>query len=596
MRKVELQNNESLSYIIEGIWNNIGPRRRYQSLILLFLMILGGIAELLSVSALLPFLTVIAEPGKIYSFSFLAKLLNQLNINSDEKLLTFVLIIFCLFVVFSATLRGLNIFIGTRLIAKISHELSCDVFKRSIYKSYEQHLKSNSSQLITSFTNYILCCVEILYAFLQILTAFTIGTSIIFLLFFIDWKIAISLFLLFGLIYLRLSLFVKSKLTKLSKVIAVQSQRQVSVLQESFSGIRDIILNLRQPYYLNLYKQIDWPIRDGAAKSQIYAVFPKYCIESLSLILIAFLAFFISISETNKIGVIPLVGTFALSAQKIIPSMQQIYASWVGMKQWSSGAGQIIKILDEKFDTPKINYKLKKYNFKNSIEFKNVDFAYSERTPHILKNFNLQIKKGQHIGIIGSTGSGKTTFIDILMGILPPNKGYVLIDGKRIYNSSEKDFLNSWRLNISHVPQNIYLIDGSIADNIAFGIKQKDIDFRKVKKAANSAKISDFIDSTEEGYSTYVGERGIQLSGGQCQRIAIARALYKGSDVLILDEATSALDNKTEKELMLEINKLSRRYTIISVAHRYSTIKNFDRVIKLENGKVIFDGLPNQIE
>lgn len=594
MKKIELENNENLGYIIEAIWRNIGPKRRNQSLILLLFMIISGIAELLSVGALLPFLTVVAEPEKIYNFSILNNFFNNFNISSEEELLTFVLVIFCSFVFFSAIIRILNFWIGTKLIARISHELSCNVFKRSIYTSYKAHLKANSSESITSITNYILCCVEILYAFLQIITSFIIGTSIIFLLFFIDWKIAISSFLLFGLIYLRFSLFVKNKLSELSKVIAIHSQRQVSIIQESFSGIRDIILNLRQPYYFNLYKEIDWPIREGAAKSQIYAVFPKYCIESLSLVLIAILAFFISISESNKIGVIPLVGTFALSAQKIIPSMQQIYAAWVGIKQWSAGAAQIMTILDKPFAKPKISLKINRYELQNFIYFKNISFAYSERSQYILKNINLKIKKGEHIGIVGLTGSGKTTLIDILMGILSPNKGDVFVDGKSIYRNSENDFLNRWKLNISHVPQNIYLLDGSISENIAFGIKFNEIEMEEVEKAANHAKISEFIKSTENGYSTYVGERGIQLSGGQCQRIAIARALFKGSKVLIFDEATSALDSKTEKELMQEINKLSGKYTIISVAHRYSTISNCDRIIKLEGGKIVFDGPPKE--
>ena len=223
----------------------------------------------------------------------------------------------------------------------------------------------------------------------------------------------------------------------------------------------------------------------------------------------------------------------------------------------------------------------------NNIKFENVYYAYSSETPTVLNGLSFEIKKGERLGFIGTTGSGKSTTIDLLMGLLEPNSGKVLVDDIDINSKQDPENLLAWRAAIAHVPQTIYLADRSIAENIAFGVDQKQIDIKRVKEAARQAQIAEFIESSPQGYKTFVGERGIRLSGGQRQRIGIARALYKQASVLVFDEATSALDNATEAALMDAIEGLSRELTIVMIAHRLTTVERCDRVIELSNGSVL---------
>ena len=230
-----------------------------------------------------------------------------------------------------------------------------------------------------------------------------------------------------------------------------------------------------------------------------------------------------------------------------------------------------------------------------SIRIEEVQFRYTPEQSNVLQDLNLKINLGDRIGLIGTTGSGKSTTVDLLMGLLKPTFGRLLVDGEDLHDPLFPERLVAWRKAIAHVPQTIYLADTSIAENIAFGVPKDDIDLMRVKKSAQQAQIASFIESSPEGYSSYVGERGIRLSGGQRQRIGIARALYKQASVIVLDEATSALDNVTEKSVMEAIDSLNRNLVLVIIAHRLSTLKCCDRIIQLDKGKVVASGSPSEI-
>ena len=224
-----------------------------------------------------------------------------------------------------------------------------------------------------------------------------------------------------------------------------------------------------------------------------------------------------------------------------------------------------------------------------------VHFSYGMDQPEVLRGLDLEIRRGERVGLIGSTGSGKSTTTDVLMGLLEPTEGAVLVDGHDLHDPAHSGFLLSWRAAIAHVPQSIYLADSSIAENIAFGVPRDKIDMARVRKAAMQAQIAKFIESSSEGYESFVGERGIRLSGGQRQRIGIARALYKEASVLVFDEATSALDTDTEQALMESINQLTRDLTIVMIAHRLTTVQCCDRLLRLSEGSVSADGPPHEV-
>ena len=281
--------------------------------------------------------------------------------------------------------------------------------------------------------------------------------------------------------------------------------------------------------------------------------------------------------------ILPILGAFALGAQKLLPAMQQSYNAWATINAYSSEILNVINSLKQKveinLDKSITSNNLKKRKPFEKIKFDSLSFKYNNKENLIIKDLNLVIYKGDKIGIVGKTGCGKSTLIDLLIGLLIPYQGQIIVDGNSIHS---KNNIEQWREKITHVPQTIYLTDNSFAENIAFGIPKKNIKLNKVKKAANLAKISSFIESTSNGYDSLVGEAGIKLSGGQRQRIGIARALYKNTEIIILDEATSSLDKKTEKEVMESINKFGKEKTILIVAHRISTLDFCDKVIELK--------------
>ena len=325
--------------------------------------------------------------------------------------------------------------------------------------------------------------------------------------------------------------------------------------------------------------------RRKLASNKFITFSPRYIIENIGFIFIAILAYKFSNDNSATQNGLPVLGTFAVAAQKLLPSMQQCYNSIGTIRSNKSSVFKVLEILNQK------NYiidskEIKPLNFKDSISLSNIAFKYPYSKNFILRDVSLLIKKGERIGVIGKQGVEKRLITDILMGLLKPTKGSIKIDGVNLYKKNIPEILFQWRLAIAHVPQNIYLSDKTIAENIAFGIPIDKIDFSKLEKVSKKAQIFDFIKSSKNKFLTKVGENGLKLSGGQRQRIGIARALYNDAQIIFFDEATSALDNITEKALINSLNLLDSNLTIIIVAHRLSTIKNCDRVIKVEDLKL----------
>ena len=275
---------------------------------------------------------------------------------------------------------------------------------------------------------------------------------------------------------------------------------------------------------------------------------------------------------------LPVLGTLALGAQRLLPALQQGYAAWSSILGAQDSTKEVLDLLDQPLPPEASQLLPTPLTFKKMIQFESVKFRYISEGPWVLDNLSFNIPKGARVGFIGKTGSGKSTCLDLLMGLLEPSSGRIMVDGITL----DQKNIRSWQLNIAHVPQTIFLADTSLAENIAFGVPRQDIDMKRVKEAARQAHIDDFIESSSKGYQALVGERGILLSGGQRQRIGIARALYKKASVLVFDEATSALDHETEQAVMQSIKDLSKDLTILIIAHRISTLKNCTQIIDLK--------------
>jgi len=385
----------------------------------------------------------------------------------------------------------------------------------------------------------------------------------------------------------------RRKLSRNSRQITAASGQLLKAVQEGLGAIRDVLLDGSQPLYLEIYVKADRCQRQLQAKNDFLMKFPRYGLEALGMLAIGLLGWLLVGQKSSSGEVIPLLGALALGAQRLLPALQQAYAGWASLRGFNSDLAGVIEMLAQPL--PPLLKAAAPLALNQSIELKGVRFRYGEELPEALKGLELEIRRGERIGFVGSTGSGKSTMVDLLMGLLVPSGGRLLVDGLDLHDPEHPERLLAWRAAIAHVPQSIYLADSSIAENIAFGIPKDQIDLRRVRDAAAQAQIASFIEGSAGGYQSLVGEQGIQLSGGQRQRIGIARALYKQARVVVFDEATSALDNETEWAVMEAVEGLSKSLTVVMIAHRLSTVRRCDRVIRLENGRVQAQGSPDQV-
>ena len=580
--------------LLYSFWKHLSRKRRIQIIALLAVMLMSSIAELISLASLIPFLTLVADPEKIWRFQIIKKFTDYFQIKNDFNLLLFFSITFGSTALIASIIRLTNVWLNHKTVAAIGSDLSVKAYKLTLYQPYTVHIKRNSSKVISALSSQIDYTQYLIGFTLQLITNTFISFGILIGIFLANWQIALFAFFVIGGNYLIVVKNTKKILLKNSKFIANSMNIQIKNLQEGLGGIRDIILDGSQKTFINIYSKNDIPRRNRQANNQFFQQFPKLILESLTLIFVSIICVILVSNSTNKGEIVTILGTLALGAQKLLPASQQIYSSWVGIKANSAPAQEVLMLLDQEIkisDDPNNSQDLK---FDNFIELKNISYGYSPKKL-ILKNIDLKIKKGEIIGIIGSTGSGKSTLADLIMGLLKPTKGELLVDGIGLYKKDTNKNIHSWRRNISHIPQNIFLKDGTIYENIAFGTERKLVNKTRVRKVAKLAMISEFIENKLGGYKQFVGEKGIKLSGGQLQRIGIARALYKESALLVLDESTSSLDLITEKKIINAILKLENKPTIIMIAHRLNTLLNCDRIMQIENGKLVKEGKAEDI-
>lgn len=553
-----------------------------QYLMLLALMMASALSEVISIGALLPFLSALAAPDKIFSYPFAAHIANSFNITQGEELLKPLTVIFIIAASFAGAIRLLLLWATTKLTFAAGADLSIKIYRHTLYQPYNVHISRNSSEIIsgiTTKTNSLM--------FDVLLPSLTIINSSVLLIFICSALLYISPFIAitaaggFGCCYVIIAKMMHRRLIENGKIIAEKQTASIKALQEGLGGIRDILLDNTQKLYCDIYRKSDLPLRKAQGLNLFISGCPRYAMESIGMVMVAIIAYYLSYNGGIS-AALPTLGALALGVQRLLPALQQAYNSWSLIMGNQSNLSDCLKLLEQPMPEYSKITDMPKIEFNRHIELKDICFSYGKDTPCVLNINSLTIKKGERVGITGSTGSGKSTLLDIIMGLLVADRGKFLVDGLEI---NEKNCV-AWQRNIAHVPQHIFLSDGSFAENIAFGVEADKIDMQRVKEAAKQAQISDFIESGKDGYNTHVGERGIRLSGGQRQRIGIARALYKKAQILILDEATSALDTETEEQVMNAVELLSKDLTVIMVAHRISTLKSCNFIINMKNGEI----------
>jgi ATP-binding cassette, subfamily B, bacterial PglK len=579
--------------MIKKLWQHLTKRRRNQFFLLLILMILASVMEIVSIGAVVPFLAALTSPEQIYQHHLAQPLIQILDITKPSQLLLPLTVIFIMATLIAAAVRLLLLYVSTRLSYATGADLSIDIYKRTLYQDYSIHASRNSSEVINSIiikTNTVIG--GILVPLLTLISSVIIMLGIVAIVFTINAQVALTTFFVFTFFYWIIAFFSKKSLQKNSQLIAVQSTQMVKSLQEGLGGIRDVLIDGTQIFYCKLYQNADSLLRRASGDNLFIGSSPRYLMEAIGMILIAILAYILTLQEGGVVVAIPILGALAVGAQKLLPAFQLAYSSYSAIKGSKSSFIDVLNLLNQPLPYDTSQDLINLMPFKQEIVFKDLSFRYTKDTPWILKNVSLSFKKGETIGFIGVTGSGKSTLLDILMGLLTPTSGELLIDGVAITQENRR----AWQMHISHVPQSIYLVDSTIQENIAFGVETGEIKECKIFQAAQQAQIAETINNLKNKYKSFVGEQGVQLSGGQRQRIGIARALYKDNDVLIFDEATSALDNKTEQKIMQQIAQLKGNKTIFMIAHRLTTLKQCDRIIRINTDYTVDQVNYDQIE
>ena len=587
-----LQHNKThqtvkLRKLLIRLWYHLSKRRRIQFLFLVGLMFISAFAEVASLGAVLPFLGILIAPERVFDHSIVGSMAQDLGITSANQLLLPLTVTFIGFALIAGAIRIFLTWANTRVAFSTGADLGIEVYRRTLYQPYWVHASQNSNEIISGITiKTNLVVFDVLVPLLTIFSGTLLVVAIMGTLIAIDPIIASVAGIGFGICYASVTWVSRRQLNRNSQRVAQEQTQVLKALQEGLGGIRDVLLDGVQEFYCNVFHKADQTLRRAQGSTVFISLSPRYAMEALGMVVIATLAYFLSQQEGGIASAFPLLGLLALGAQRLLPSLQQIYYAWASIVGSQASLADTLILLDQPLPEELFQSKIEPLSFEKDVHLNNVDFRYSKEAPLILDGLNLLITKGARVGFVGRTGSGKSTAIDLLMGLLMPTKGELLIDGKSVSGKR----LRAWQRSIAHVPQSIYLADTTLAENIAFGVPFDKIDQKRVKRAARQAQIADYIESKPQGYNTHVGERGVRLSGGQRQRIGIARALYKQASVLVFDEATSALDNGTEQSVMDAIGMLNRDLTIILIAHRLTTVKQCDIIVELEHGKVVAQG------
>ena len=572
---------------IKLLWQSLSRRRRRQLLGLQILSLLAAAGEVANLGALLPVLQLLANPTE--SLKALGPLTTPLRMLPEEYLLLTLGLGFVLVVTLSTTLRVITLLSQQRLSALIASDLGEQVFAAVLQRPFPWHLQHNTSKVLGYLTKDVDQVGGSIQALLLIVVnlslVLTLGCSLI--------ALAPGLMLVFSALlaafYFLVFRFTRGALREDGKRLTSKYQSSLQVVQEGLGGIRDVLLDRSQPFFLELYRGRNRNYRLSAAAIHAKAQVPRYLIEGFAVVLIVSLSLSMALRGQSIEQQLPLLGTLALGAYRLLQPLQQCFAALSNLQANQASLNRLYPYLGKRTELP-AGILLASQSLPSLmvdqplIQFQQLSFRYSPEGPWVLRDLEFGIQHGERIAIVGSTGSGKSTTSDLILGLLAPVRGRLLVHGQDL--QATPGLVEAWQRLVAHVPQNIYLSDASFAANIAFGLPETHIDQSRVRKAAEQAQIAELIESSRDRYATVVGERGVRLSGGQRQRIGLARALYKHAELLVLDEATSALDNCTEAEVMAAIEGLDRQITVILIAHRLSTVKHCDRILLLERGRI----------
>lgn len=570
----------------------ISKKRKNLFFISLFLILISTLLEILTIVLIVPFLSIVSGEAtkEVYFFSFL----NYIQISFGKNLFFQISCFLVLIIGLSMIFRILTIFIQYKLSAIISSEISLKVLNKSMKMPFQWHIKTNTSITKGYLTKDIDNLSEYIKGLIMIVINLILILGISSYLIFIYPLEMIILFSIVGCFYLLIFIFIKSGLFRDGKNYSSKYKESLKIVEEILNNIDFIKISKTFEYFKNQFKSTNFEFRNLGANINIKSQSPRYLIESSVLIAIIFISIIINYGKNNINSELALIGSLGLGIYKILNPMQQFFNGISTVQAYTPSFKNIYNLLNSN------SYSIPKKDFlfipekNNYLNFSEVYFRYFNEKNYSLKNINLKIFKGEKIGIIGFSGSGKSTLIKLFTGLFFPSKGSIFFKSQDIF-ANNLSLLN-WQENISYVPQDIFLSDNQIIQNICFGIKEESYNFNRVIRSAKISEIHNFIKSLSDGYNHVIGEKGSQLSGGQKQRIGIARALYKKHEILILDEALSSLDSKNEIKIVNNIFDNFKRNLLIIVSHRITSLRLCDRIIVINKGIIDDIGSYEELE
>lgn len=583
---------DSLPALLVRLWSHLSVRRRSQFFLVLGLTVLASCFEVLTIGAVLPFLMALTSPQSVIGHPIGQSLIHSFGLSGQAEVLMVLTIAFAAAAIMAGFLRVALLWANNHLSCRTGADLGIKIYRHTLYQPYAVHVSRNTSEVISGVTAKANAVVSsVLTPILTLTSAAFMATAILGTLLFVDHVVALSALSGFCLIYGVIIGATRRTLRNNGQQAAADLNRAMKALQEGLGGIRDVLIDGTQKTYCDIYHRADLRMRNAQANTNFIGQCPRYLIEAMGTALIGVIAYTLASGDGGVGGALPLLGALALGAQRMLPVVQQAYASWTNIQGSQGYLRDTLNLLDQPLPDYAELPPPVPLAFEREVSVRQLSFRYTPDTCWVLRDINLAFAKGSRVGFIGETGSGKSTLLDILMGLITPSEGRLEIDGVSVTPSNHR----AWQALIAHVPQSIFLTDCSVAENIAFGIPKSEISMARVKSAAQQAQIADVIEGWPKQYETVVGERGVKLSGGQRQRIGIARALYKEAKVIVFDEATSALDAQTEAAVMRAIEGLGRDLTLFIVAHRLPTLAVCDNIIEIGSQGVVRTGSYTEI-
>jgi len=560
---------------LRALYGMMSPKRRRHLLLMLAVMLVVAVAELVTIGSAVPFLSVVLAPGRAGAAAG--------GFPEGGSSLVAAALLFAGAGVVAALARLLLAAVSQSFAFRLGHELGTAIFSRMLRQPYGHYVARNTSELLVGMEKVQAVVYGVLLPAIQGVSAVVLSVCITVLLFLIHPHAAALGAVMMTAVYFTISLATRSRLRSNSAVLSQNATARMKLVREGLGGIRDILLDQSQEVFEDSFREIDVRFRRAQAVNSLINTAPRHIVESAALMLVAIVAVGASYGRGGVVDALPVLGAFALGAQRLIPLLQQVYAGWSQCMGNIHALRDVLTLLRAPVVAalPRSTAE-PPLAFTREIVIDDVSFRYGDDV-YAVRGVSLRIPRGARVGVVGRSGGGKSTLLDLLMGLLEPTSGEIRVDGTRLDAATRPH----WQRQIAHVPQAIYLADRSIAANIAFGEPEDRIDMERMEAAARQAEIHDYVMGLPDGFGTRVGERGVQLSGGQRQRVGIARALYKRATLLIFDEVTSALDEVTEAAVMRSIFAIESGRTVVIVTHRLSNLDECDFVVRMDGGRLV---------